>query len=304
MDIDALVAAIAEEVLRRLNATREAGGTAKKRVLVVFSGNKAGVDKVLGQIRQLQDPAAAGAVELAGYASWSAGHLIGPEKLSQTTGIGEILTDQTLRPPQEVVQKTDLFILANPSQNLLAKVALGIRDTCSTELLALALIAGKPVVAPGGLEELAGSLVDGSDVRADVPGGAGFTKMPAPYRKMLEEYLARLSSFGVRFVIPDQLAQAVSDWLKHPARPIAEQTTGAGYRNRNPDFRGEVPGLPGGARGRQVITREDILEAVKDGGREIILQGNAIVTPLARDLSRERGIHFKTPKEIEIGQKG
>ncbi len=265
MDLDALTAAIAEEVLRRLNANRAGSGTFKKRVLVVFSGNKAGADMALGQIRQLHDLPATEAVELTGYASWSAGQLIGIEKLSQAAGIGEILTDQTLRSPQEVVRRTDLIILANPSQNLLAKVALGIRDTCSTELLALALISGKPALAAGGLEDLAGTLEG-----ADVPGGPGVARMPPSYRKMLEEYLARLSSFGVRFVPPDRLAWAVSDWLK--------------------------PGLSEGARGKRVITREDILEAVKNGGREIILQANAIVTPLARDLASERGIHLKVQK--------
>ncbi len=297
MDLDTLVAAVAEEVLRRLGTTRGGGDIPKKQVLVVFSGNKAGVDRVLDQIRRLQDLAVAEGVEFIGYASWSAGRLIGFEKLSQAAGIREILTDQTLQSPQEVIQRAGLVILANPSQNLLVKVALGIRDTCATELLALALLTGKPVLAPVGLSDLVGDLGEGADTQGDSAG----ERIPSPYCKMLEEYLARLTSFGIRFVPLDELVQGVVDWLKRPSEAAASRFPASRHPNGKPAFgagkpafRGVGPDLLEGARGRRVITREDILEAVQSGVLEMILQEDAIVTPLARDLSRERGIRLRT----------
>jgi hypothetical protein len=44
---------------------------------------------------------------------------------------------------------------------------------------------------------------------------------------------------------------------------------------------------------RQLITQEEILAACKQGQKVIVLQPEAIVTPLARQVAKEKGIELK-----------
>ena len=47
------------------------------------------------------------------------------------------------------------------------------------------------------------------------------------------------------------------------------------------------------ARKRQLVTREDVLAAQRQGTRVIVLQPDAVVTPLARQVAKEKGIELR-----------
>lgn len=47
------------------------------------------------------------------------------------------------------------------------------------------------------------------------------------------------------------------------------------------------------ARKRQLVTREDVLAAQRQGTRRIVLQPDAVVTPLARQVAKEKGIELQ-----------
>ena len=49
----------------------------------------------------------------------------------------------------------------------------------------------------------------------------------------------------------------------------------------------------GQARKRQLVTREDVLAALRQGTRLIALQPDAVVTPLARQVAKEKGIELR-----------
>jgi len=49
----------------------------------------------------------------------------------------------------------------------------------------------------------------------------------------------------------------------------------------------------GQAQKRQLITREDVLAALRQGIRVIALQPDAVVTPLARQVAKEKGIELR-----------
>ena len=53
------------------------------------------------------------------------------------------------------------------------------------------------------------------------------------------------------------------------------------------------PAQPQQAQKRQLITQEDILTAHRQGVNVITLQPNAIVTPLARQVAKEKGITLR-----------
>ena len=44
---------------------------------------------------------------------------------------------------------------------------------------------------------------------------------------------------------------------------------------------------------RQLITQEDVLAALRQGSKVIVLQPNAVVTPLARQVAKEKGIELR-----------
>ena len=44
---------------------------------------------------------------------------------------------------------------------------------------------------------------------------------------------------------------------------------------------------------RQLVTREDVLAAQRQGIRVIVLQAEAVVTPLARQVAKEKGIELR-----------
>jgi hypothetical protein len=55
--------------------------------------------------------------------------------------------------------------------------------------------------------------------------------------------------------------------------------------------KGEVQ--QGQAQKRQLVTREDVLAAQRQGMRRIALQADAVVTPLARQVAKEKGIELR-----------
>jgi hypothetical protein len=44
---------------------------------------------------------------------------------------------------------------------------------------------------------------------------------------------------------------------------------------------------------RQLITQEDVLAALRQGIRRIVLQPDAVVTPLARQVAKEKGVELR-----------
>lgn len=47
------------------------------------------------------------------------------------------------------------------------------------------------------------------------------------------------------------------------------------------------------AQKRQLVTREDVLAALRQGTRVIMLQPDAVVTPLARQVAKEKGVELR-----------
>ena len=63
-------------------------------------------------------------------------------------------------------------------------------------------------------------------------------------------------------------------------------------------LRDSAPALPERAeiqqpQKRQLITQEDVLVALRQGSKMIVLQPNAVVTPLARQVAKEKGIELR-----------
>ena len=148
----------------------------------------------------------------------------------------------------------DAVVFPTLSQNTAAKAAQGIRDGFACDAMACALLAGRRVVA----------------ARDSVcPGRAG-----GAYAGMLRTILERLVAFGVTLCDANDLGAAVRG-CSAPASASPEPP-------RKPAAKGK----------KTVITASAVQDAARAGKTEITLDAAAILTPLARDEARERGIRF------------
>jgi len=77
----------------------------------------------------------------------------------------------------------------------------------------------------------------------------------------------------------DDVRESLQRFLRdsEPAVPVQERTEAQ----------------QGQAQKRQLITREDVLAALRQGIRVIALQPDAVVTPLARQVAKEKGIELR-----------
>ena len=53
-----------------------------------------------------------------------------------------------------------------------------------------------------------------------------------------------------------------------------------------------APSTPAGTPARPVVTEHDVIDVARDGGSELPVPPGAIVTPLARDTAKDRGIRL------------
>ena len=152
----------------------------------------------------------------------------------------------------------DAVVFPTLSQNTAAKAAQGIRDGFACAAMACALLAGRRVVA----------------ARDSVcPGRAG-----GAYAGMLRTILERLVAFGVALCDADDLGAAV----RGCSAPAPAPTSASPEPPRKPAAKGK----------KTVITASVVQDAARAGKTEIVVDAASLLTPLARDEARERGIRF------------
>ena len=191
---------------------------------------------------------------ITGAASASAIRMFGKDRLAAAA---DEWIDGTENPAEACgVDGFDAVVFPTLSQNTAAKAAQGIRDGFACDAMACALLAGRRVVA----------------ARDSVcPGRAG-----GAYAGMLRTILERLVAFGVALCDADDLGAAVRG-CSAPAPASASP---------------EPPRKPAAKGKKTVITASAVQDAARAGKTEITLDAAAILTPLARDEARERGIRF------------
>lgn len=191
---------------------------------------------------------------ITGAASASAIRMFGKDRLAAAA---DEWIDGTENPAEACgVDGFDAVVFPTLSQNTAAKAAWGIRDGFACELMASALLAGRRVVA----------------ARDSVcPGRAG-----GAYAGMLRTILERLVAFGVGLCDANDLGAAVRGCSAPASAPVSPE-----------------PPRKTAAKGKKtVITASVVQDAARAGKTEITLDAAAILTPLARDEARERGIRF------------
>ena len=190
--------------------------------------------------------------------------VIAPASLPQGGGRVPFTPLDPAAPPDEALLDRLAAVLLVPSQGLAAKLALGIADNLASWLPLQALWRGIPV------------FLDEQPVRAPLGQPAVQPALEALYTG----YLTTLRSFGALPIARGQYLLTMLEAFRNrllDSQTASERETATG-----------IP--PAAGSGRQVITRRDLLAHPEQAAWT--LPAGTLVTPLARDFAREKGIRL------------
>ncbi|HGE73056.1 TPA: hypothetical protein ENX78_19635 [Candidatus Poribacteria bacterium] len=185
--------------------------------------------------------------------SQSAVNVIGRDKIESISGIGELVCEPAPSfSSLKAVQKSDIIIVPILTRNSSAKIALGITDTLVTNIIMQAIISGKPVIA--GRNSADPDLNDCPCIAT--------SNTPQPLILLAKNYLKTLESYGIKLVDVSEIANLIISGSNK--NEILDQ---------------------------KLITQETISK-LPQGINKINVPKGTIITPMAKDIAKERGIEI------------
>jgi len=251
MNLEELVRLVLSQVLQALREKEEK----KYRALVLFTGGKTKYQEALEEVKKLK----AQGWSFIFACSESAEAIYGKELRESFPEI-EFLTSPLNVSPLAVQEKMDLVLIPALSQNSVVKIALGLGDTLPTLLIKMALLLGKPILAAK----------NAADSRYFCQQRGLGNPSPA-LLEVMDGYLERLSSFGIRLVDVLALARTAEEMVE---KKKEEEVVKSQPLNASP---------------KRVITGEDVLAAVNKG-EDLLYGPGYLLTPLARELASQHGV--------------
>lgn len=225
-----------------------------KRALALFCGGTIGAPEGRAELKKLQSAG----FTVRAVLTPAAERVLGKEWLKSELGEIEVVTEADGKAPGALLKEADLTLVPVLTLNTAAKVAHGIADTLVATLIMDSLLTGRPVFAAR----------DACDLTNPVRAKLGMDKAAPAYRALLTGNLERLAEFGVRLVGVTELAAAVLGEAG-PKEP-APKATGGTFTGR-------------------VLSRTDVAAFE---GSVLKVSAGTLITPLARDLARDRGIEI------------
>lgn len=225
------------------------------RVLVLYAADEAALEEVFAPLRDLRKRGYA----LTHCVSPEARELLPPARIR--AGMEEpparvLLAEQTTC-RRTLLHSHQALVIASWSRVEAVKVALTVTDTWASQLIFQALLSARPVVAMRPRVE-----------PLPEPGSEGKAghRVPPALQGVLEGYGRTLESFGVQWVEARLLAEATVRLFQ------ADGSVGSNKTQR-----------------RDLVTAQDIEAAEGD----LVVSAQAIITPLALDRARERGVTIR-----------
>lgn len=225
-----------------------------KRALALFCGGTIGAPEGLAEVKKLQNAGFTVRAVLTPRAEW----ILGRDWLRRELGDIEIVTEADRKAPSALLKDTDLTLVPVFTLNTAAKVAHGIADTLVATLIMDSLLTGRPVFAAR----------DACDPANPMRAKLGMDKAAPAYRALLTGNLERLAEFGVRLIGVTELAATVLGETR--PKEVVPETVSTTFTGR-------------------VLSRTDVATFE---GSVLKVSAGTLVTPLARDLARERGIEI------------
>jgi len=175
------------------------------------------------------------------------------EMLEDIGGISEILVSGYDR-VDKLADESEVIMIPVLSRPAAAKLALGITDNFAIAVVMQGLITGKPVIA-------ARNSIDPDSASSAY---AAADKTPPALIQLAKNYLNTLTSFGMTIVDISELADA-ADGKPQQNSYLADD-------------------------GKRPLISKSVIDSIAEGVKEFVIPDNSIVTPLAKEMAKEREI--------------
>jgi hypothetical protein len=244
---------IVEEVIRRIEAR-------SKKALVIFTGAAIGFQESISQLNALQ----AEGWNLRILLSNSAEYVLTPQLIKKQLNVEEVYLEREVKGLKPLYGDVGQLIIPTLTLNSAVKIALGIADTITTNVIAHGIMEGIPIIAAR----------DGCDLKNPIRLQVGMDRTPTAYLATMETYLNTIESYGVRLVEASNLYSSITRKQTTISSETQKQTDSSAYRIT-----------------KKVLSRGDIAEA-RQMGNVLHVPATTIITPLARDAAKEFGMRI------------
>lgn len=240
---------IVREVLSRL---KQKDHTA----LVVFTGAAIGFNESIDELKKLVQ----NNWKLRVVLSRSAEHVLTPEIVGNLLGIEEVHLESSNDGLYQLYEGVDAIIVPTLTMNTAAKIALGMADSLTTNMVAHGIMNAIPTYV----------VKDASDLHHPERIRLGMTNIPKAYTQLFDNHFKQLESYGIHVVEVSQLSKSLL-MVSEPNGRSEE------LAQKSFDIR------------KKVISEADIVVAGKSGST-LNISKNSIITPLAHEKAKELGV--------------
>jgi hypothetical protein len=188
---------------------------------------------------------------------------IGMHKM-ESSGAGKMIAvDEYAPAPIELPKDYDGIVIPEIDLDNAARIACGLKGSVKSEIVFASLLLGKPVWI--GKESPGVKRADRQTLKV--------LKLPKGYTKLSRKYMDELTELGITLIAQQELAQEAISYFQQtiPSKPAAD----------NP-----VPSTLDGT----LITADWISAHAATVGGSLEVSRKTIISPLAKDLLREKGI--------------
>ncbi|MDR7317009.1 hypothetical protein [Brevibacillus nitrificans] len=189
--------------------------------------------------------------------SWLGMHRI------ECAGAGKIIaTDEYAPAPLELPKEYDGIVIPEIDLDNAARVVAGLKGSIKAEIIFSALVLGKPVLVG---EDVPG--IKRSDRRC-----LKTLSLPGPYQKLFQRHVNDMKELGIEFAAQKGLADAII------------RKNRASLPNHEPVSGGQQPVTA------KLLTADWVRAQSEFTEDRLVLRQGAIVSPLAMDLLKEKGV--------------
>ena len=255
MDIEELIKAITIQVLGMVN----------KKVLIFISGGVVNIEEEFDVLKGFNN------LKYSVVLSDSAKEVIPNEFIE---GLNAILIENK-KLMSKIINESDFILIPVMTRNILAKTALGIRDTFITTGISDSIMKSKKIIV----------VKDSFDPDNLVNISLGYSQNIS-YNEMIKNYIKTIEGFGVTFINANELKKAIDELIRIEDKVPEQITTHKKIINKKEHITKEMDEviLKG------IITKIDLLPL--GGSKNIKIAKNAVITPLAKDYMDSENIEI------------
>lgn len=255
MDIEELIKAITIQVLGMVN----------KKVLIFISGGVVNIEEEFKSLKEFDN------LQYSVVLSDSAKEVIPREFIEGLNAT--LIEDKKLM--TKIINEVDFILVPVMTRNILAKTALGIRDTFITTGISESLMKNKKIVV----------VKDSFDPDNPVNISLGYSQNIS-YNEMIKNHIKTIEGFGVTFINASELKKAIDELIRIEYKVPAQIATNIKVINKGEHITKEMDEviLKG------IITKIDLLPL--GGCKNIKIARNAVITPLAKDYIDSKNIEI------------